>query len=88
MTYKTTFKVIGTGTFPLDMLRYDCCYPLDSSTASDLGLEPRLEEVTVYLEKWHQGTSYPRITEGRWRSFGWRVVVHEKTDMRLGTVKA
>lgn len=65
------FKVTGKGYFPVDMLRYDHCYPADSESATKLlrshngasFLEPR----TISLR------SLKAPTVGRWESFGWKV---------------
>lgn len=31
--YRTDFVVVGSGSFPFDMLRYDCCFPTHESAA-------------------------------------------------------
>jgi hypothetical protein len=71
------------------MLRYDACYPLDETAARGIGGESGGELITIYLQKWHDRKSDPRITQGRWNSFGWRVETErsDRTDMRLGTEK-
>lgn len=70
------FVVEGTGDFPSDMLRYDCCFPVDESEARGIAgwaraaggvLKPR----RVTLE--HRGSGRAP-TAARWQSFGWRVV--------------
>lgn len=66
------FTVEGSGNFPFDMLRYDRCWPkfeTTDSTAIERTTIPRhqgVERVTLV------GLDEP--TEGRWKSFGWRVV--------------
>lgn len=67
------FIVEGRGPFPVDMLRYDRCFPHDSADASQI-LEPR-ERRKVTLT-----TDSPRVTPARWRSFGW--VMTEAYDDR------
>lgn len=67
-TYRYT--VGGHGGFPLDMLRYDCCWPergVDVVAIVDL-----TQNVT---SMWHavQLVSNKPPTEERWGSFGWRV---------------
>lgn len=68
LKYRYEFTVKPTlgrmaGNLPMDMLRYDACYPLHFND----------EEVSVTLihhdsnPKW-----YP--TEARWNSFGWEVL--------------
>lgn len=67
------FTVIGRGTFPVDMLRYDECFPRDSQSAyaiinenGDDGTPRGHRTVTLVTHKHF-------ITPERWRSFGWVV---------------
>ena len=65
------YKVNGTGTFPIDMLRYDCAYPASSEAVSAMGVGyPRDESARRTVEL----LSHHRPTIDRWRSFGWLVV--------------
>jgi hypothetical protein len=75
----TEFTVEGAGTFPVDMLRYDGCYPADTESAVSMARTRRDDEtfhskvrrvrlVTCHTTKLNHG-----ITDARWRSFGWRV---------------
>jgi hypothetical protein len=61
-------RVRGRGKFPMDMLRYDCAYPSDTTSAMRV-LTPeddeRNKQRTVYL------TSRQMPTVARWASFGW-----------------
>jgi hypothetical protein len=67
------FTVEGKGEFPFDILRYDQCWPKRESEDS-VSLAPfergsrfrETRQVTLV------GMSEP--TDGRWRSFGWRVL--------------
>lgn len=69
----TTFTVTGSGAFPLDMLRYDECWPATADDATYIG------------RSWARGTGRSRITlithdrtapaRDRWESFGWQVVI-------------
>lgn len=78
--YITKFSVRGNGVFPMDMLRYDACYPnSDDSvqkikTFGDLQAGDARETVTISLSHRHENkiTSCPMV--GRWHSFGWGVV--------------
>lgn len=70
--YLTNFTVEGAGRFPLDMLRYDSCFPLRQEDVSRIDDRNR-ERVTVKLAMYH-ATSKPNITDARWSSFGWSVV--------------
>ncbi len=69
MKYKTTFEVTGRGEFPIDMLRYDCCFP---NTGSDSAAIMHDGTRTVSLVKYHADKE-PLITDARWNSFGWGV---------------
>jgi len=72
--YIHSFVVEGRGEFPVDMLRYDQCYPADESQARQLLRlrEQPTEMVTVMLIH-RSDTKYWKPTEGRWQSFLWRV---------------
>lgn len=59
-------KVVGVGAFPIDMLRYDSCWP---ATQADSLLVADDELRTVTLET----ISGFEITPERWKSFGWLV---------------
>lgn len=69
------YEVRGRGRFPIDMLRYDGAYPTGQRDAARIeSTYPRFTEdaltepVTVML------TSTRMPTNGRWASFGWRVL--------------
>lgn len=69
------FTVEGPYPFPVDMLRYDRCWPeregIDTGAiarALDSAIQRR-DRVTLI------GLDHP--TEGRWRSFGWSVISKE-----------
>lgn len=68
-----TFVVSGNGHFPLDMLRYDCCWPatsIDASVIERMGDLPHGErDVPIGLTT----ASKNAPTVGRWKSFGWTV---------------
>jgi hypothetical protein len=73
-----TFTVEGGWPFPVDMLRYDVCYPateqdsVEMATACDhraLKMSSRpIRRVTLNT------LGINRPTVGRWESFGWKVV--------------
>ncbi len=73
LTYKVTGSRHG---FPLDMLRYDCCWPTGQSDVDLLHIltGPREDRrdlpkiVTVSL------SSHRDPTVERWESFNWRIV--------------
>lgn len=59
------FAVEGRNDFPVDMLRYDCCWPFGEISAFrilDMLHQRRIEML---------GIKTPN--EGRWNSFGWKV---------------
>lgn len=64
------FRVTGVGSFPLDMLRYDSCFPLDSGDATRLDDRERR---TVCLVHYTSDARWSP-TARRWESFGWRVI--------------
>lgn len=73
--YLVKFTVSGSGDFPMDMLRYDACWP---ETPHEITHEGR-REVTVIgycrttpcFKRTGQPGEYP--TFDRWRSFMWSV---------------
>lgn len=88
--WATRFKVQGRSNFPLDMLRYDACYPASNSNpdaVSEIGLSLDIHYKMLYeqehkvdrifeVELVRQGSCKEgcKPTVGRWESFGWTVV--------------
>jgi hypothetical protein len=68
-----TFAVDGSGAFPLDMLRYDGCYPKTGDDAGKLETDYRDRRSLTLC---HYGDRYWTPTAGRWSSFCWSVVDH------------
>jgi hypothetical protein len=70
MKYFQTFSVTGHGTFPLDMLRYDGCFPLTEADSETLAkackARPGAWIITLcrYTELLNENP-----TEARWNSF-------------------
>ena len=67
----TRFDVEGRGTFPMDMLRFDRCFPISHEASRNM--EPDITSTrVVQLE-----AVSPRglITPERWQSFGWTVTL-------------
>ena len=65
-----SYTLKGRGAFPVDMLRYDACYPAtetDSSRIIASHTPHHHNEVEIRVSGW-------RCTEARWASFGWKVV--------------
>ena len=66
--YATKFVVKGAGRFPVDMLRYDTCYPHQpEDAAAILDKEMRKVELVTLMNG--------EPTRARWESFGWMVTV-------------
>ena len=89
MTKKETalqFTVLGRGVFPLDMLRYDGCYPKLETDTAIMG-EEGLREVTLHKTlNWGHAHELLKVwvpTVGRWNSFGW-AVLSDLPASRLG----
>ena len=81
----TQFTVIGRGEFPMDMLRYDGCYPKsekDTVTMQSDGLREVMLHKTL---NWgHSKIWSPTV--GRWNSFGW-AVLGDLPDYERGLVR-
>lgn len=60
------FTVEGAGQFPIDMLRYDACWP---STQQDVAA---IERIGTRRRIQLRGITAP--TAARWKSFGWAVL--------------
>ncbi len=85
-------KVMGSGEFPIDMLRYDCCSP---ATEEDSNLITRTLRHDRFADggatNWvimvkkvlrERNRRNPRLfTVGRWNSFG--CAINETDNMRL-----
>lgn len=75
--YISEFLVEGTGPFPVDMLRYDQCWPADAPSASSI-LEPIYVEGggerprKVIMRKVSETGVGPTVR--RWESLTWRVI--------------
>ena len=82
MKYWTKFKVTGSSLFPLDMLRYDQCFPYTAEDASKIGGDLLADERTVTLAFYHP-RRLPTITTARWKSFGWTVDENETETLKL-----
>jgi len=82
----TQFTVIGRGVFPLDMLRYDGCYPKLETDTITIGKDGLREVELPKTLNW--GTPHELLkvwvpTVGRWNSFGW-AVLSDLPASRLG----
>jgi hypothetical protein len=68
--FETKFKVEGSGEFPVDMLRYDTCFPLTENDAHVIALQRGTRQVTLV----RRSLVPTEPTAGRWQSFGWRII--------------
>ncbi len=72
--YTRTFVVNGSGSFPVDMLRYDCCYPESQADVQRAFCE-RGERVVHLVSQCGEKRHAEQIpTDDRWESFTWRVI--------------
>lgn len=73
------FAVQGSGQFPFDMLRYDCCWPVreghDTGRMAPLPGERLGRRVLLMATRSERGP-----TEGRWASFNWQVVTADTSQ--------
>lgn len=80
-----TFEVEGGTQFPLDMLRYDCCWPASSDDVANIHGSlmrefrvpatppepPKHRKVKLITVGSNKTDAARRVTAGRWASFGW-----------------
>jgi hypothetical protein len=83
--YIVTFEVTGKTNFPLDMLRYDRCFPvrgedadsIGQSLRSDIRIKEKVDGLPdgVFRIRLERVTmlAAPGVTSARWSSFGWSV---------------
>ncbi len=71
-----TRRYEGGGQFPIDMLRYDGCYPA-SEQDSGLIQQDRGHRIVTVAQVTH-GHDLPQWTDARWASFGWTVVADDR----------
>jgi hypothetical protein len=70
--HEATIK--GSGMFPLDMLRYDSCYPKGSEDAFKIAAAIRMEDRQWEVRVMKRGFDRnDKFTDGRWASFGCKV---------------
>lgn len=67
--YHQVFKVQGKGAFPIDMLRYDYCYPHSEEDSRKVFLKGiRTIELVRRIDR--EGTV---PAAGHWLSYGWKI---------------
>lgn len=67
------YEVEGRGPFPVDMLRYDASWPVREAEDSYQGIGLREPECYEGTRVVRLRTIRPKLTEERWRSFGWKI---------------
>ena len=85
--YLHSVVVVGSGYFPVDMLRYDHCWPADTESAmevvnrdrDDLKGSRKVRVLCLDRKGW-------KPTVDRWRSFGWDVKEHTSFKVWSGMV--
>lgn len=73
------YTVRGAWPFPIDMLRYDCCYPAtetESGKLTDL-LERKTDAGVIELRLATRSERGP--THGRWDSHTWQVIASHRS---------
>ncbi len=84
MAAKVPIVMVAKGTlpFPVDMLRYDQCWPNDSQSAAEIGASFDIHERFAQgregkftVELTNGNGKNRRWTPDRWRSFGWALEV-------------
>ena len=73
MSRITSFKVIGKGPFPVDMLRYDQAWPRDGESAAAILTPVDRAERAAQRELQLCTDRRNGPTFARWASFGWTV---------------
>ncbi len=72
----TVRPIDGWRPFPIDMLRYDCCAPMNEGDAAAIEArnDPDSRDVReIRLVRFATNSGW-RPTADRWRSFGWTVL--------------
>jgi hypothetical protein len=82
MAKRWEFTVVGGSQFPVDMLRYDACWPRDPESVGRItsSLSTRVPRARRELQV-NLISNVKRPTSGRWQSFGWYVVKSEEVKL-------
>lgn len=75
--YRQLFEVEGRHPFPIDMLRYDACFPASETESHKINATfdgGRIETTRVTLARYIRADMKQEPTSGRWHSFGWTVI--------------
>lgn len=77
----TVITVEGRGSFPIDMLRHDACYPRSQQDVNKI-IDDRRGDGMQFVQVVHHVLKDENIasipTTERWSSFGWRVAKVER----------
>lgn len=65
-----SYTVIGSGSFPIDMLRYDQAFP---ASEYDSGIMAESGNRQVRLNSYSAHAGKLSVSRQRWESFGWTV---------------
>jgi hypothetical protein len=72
MTDYYRFTATGRGHFPVDMLRYDHCWPSYTEDAVDMtNYDTKCDRIIRLI-------SHSEPTPERWASFGWTIELEER----------
>lgn len=66
--YRTFAVATGKGPFPMDMLRYDCCFPAKAEDAHEINSTKDFRAIALAQD---HDKATGRWTPDRWASFGW-----------------
>lgn len=72
--YELHLLVEGSGTFPLDMLRYDSAFPADESQSHKLEGHRHERRAVALCRRGVSPTLHPNSL-ARWKSHGWEVTL-------------
>jgi hypothetical protein len=74
--YKQIWTVEGALSFPVDMLRYDGCFPADETQSHIINrtMDGSTGKVQVKVARYRRSDMTLHPTVGRWNSFGWQYV--------------
>lgn len=61
--YRTSFIVEGTSVFPIDMLRYDSCFPADEASSNQIASTSREVPLLVYTVPSFGEQTTPTVVE-------------------------
>lgn len=69
--YRHIARVSGVGEFPVDMLRYDCCFPRSEVDSFQITNQDTLGDRRVVFVVTLSSHKTYAWTRKRWESFGW-----------------